>query len=124
MKISPINFSGPVSAVSSSTSSAAKSSVSGSGNFGDLVKTSIEEIDDTQKQNDVSISGLVKKGIKEVNSLQSQADDLSVKLASGELEDVHEAMIAMQKAKLAFEFTVQVRNKIIEAYQEIMRMQV
>jgi len=124
MRISPISFPGNISAISNAVSSTGKSSVDGSGSFSDLVKTSIEEADDSQKQNNASISGLVKKGIKEVNNLQSHADDLAVKLASGDLEDVHEAMIAMQKAKLAFEFTVQVRNKIIDAYQEIMRMQV
>ncbi len=66
----------------------------------------------------------VKKAVTEVNRLQNQADDLAVKLATGDVEDVHEAMIAMQKAKLALEFTIQVRNKVVEAYQEIMRMQV
>ena len=66
----------------------------------------------------------VKKAVAEVNRLQNQADGLAVKLATGDVEDVHEAMIAMQKAKLALEFTIQVRNKVVEAYQEIMRMQV
>ena len=66
----------------------------------------------------------VKKAVAEVNSLQHQADDMAVKLAAGDVEDVHKAMIAMQKAKLALDFTIQVRNKVVEAYQEIMRMQV
>ena len=67
---------------------------------------------------------MMKKAIGEVNNLQSQADDLAVKLASGEGEDVHRAMIAMQKAKLALDLTITVRNKVVEAYQEVMRMQV
>ena len=66
----------------------------------------------------------IKKAVSEVNHLQTEADKLAVDLASGNVEDVHKAMIAMQKAKLALEFTIQVRNKVIEAYQEIMRMQV
>lgn len=66
----------------------------------------------------------VKKAISDVNHLQNQADDMAVKFATGDAEDVHQAMIAMQKAKLALDFTIQVRNKVIEAYQEIMRMQV
>jgi len=66
----------------------------------------------------------IRKAIGEVNNLSTQADKLAVNLASGDVEDVHKAMIAMQKAKLALEFTIQVRNKVIEAYQEIMRMQV
>ena len=66
----------------------------------------------------------VKNAVAEVNNLQHQADDLAVKLATGDVEDVHKAMIAMNKAKLALDFTIQVRNKVVEAYQEIMRMQV
>jgi len=71
-----------------------------------------------------SFKELVKDAVSEVNKLQSQADQSAVKLATGELEDVHRAMIDMQKAKLALDLTIQVRNKVIEAYQEIMRMQV
>ena len=71
-----------------------------------------------------SFKELVKDAVSEVNKLQTQADQSAVKLATGELEDVHRAMIDMQKAKLALDLTIQVRNKVIEAYQEIMRMQV
>jgi len=72
----------------------------------------------------VSFKEMVKDAVGEVNRLQAQADELAVKLATGDVEDVHRAMIAMQKAKLALDLTIQVRNKVIEAYQEIMRMQV
>jgi len=72
----------------------------------------------------VSFKEMVKDAVKEVNHLQSQADGAAVKLATGDVEDVHQSMIAMQKAKLALDLTIQVRNKVIEAYQEIMRMQV
>ncbi len=71
-----------------------------------------------------SFKSLFKQAIAEVNRLQSEADDLATKLAAGDIDDVHRAMIAMQKAKLALDLTVQVRNKVIEAYQEVMRMQV
>jgi len=66
----------------------------------------------------------MKKAISGVNDLQHDADSLAVKLAAGDAVEIHQAMIAMQKASTALQFTVQVRNKIIEAYQEIMRMQV
>ncbi|NLN77781.1 MAG: flagellar hook-basal body complex protein FliE [Armatimonadetes bacterium] len=71
-----------------------------------------------------SFAQSIKKAVDEVNGLQKQADNLAVNMASGDVEDVHKAMIAMQKAKLALDFSIQVRNKVIEAYQEIMRMQV
>ena len=66
----------------------------------------------------------VKNAISDVNKLQSNADELAKRLASGDSVEIHQAMIAMQKASTALQFTIQVRNKIIEAYQEIMRMQV
>lgn len=72
----------------------------------------------------VSFGAAMKSAIKEVNNLQQVADQTAVKLATGDVEDVHKAMLAMNKAKLAFDFTLQVRNKVVDAYQEIMRMQV
>lgn len=72
----------------------------------------------------VSFKDMVKHAASEVNRLQGAADTAATGVASGELEDVHRATISMQKAKLALDLTIQVRNKVIEAYQEIMRMQV
>lgn len=71
-----------------------------------------------------SFGETVKKTLSEVNGLQAEADQLANKLASGDAVEIHQAMIAMQKASTALQFTIQVRNRIIEAYQEIMRMQV
>ena len=45
------------------------------------------------------------------------------KLITGEVEDLHQVMIAAQKASITLDLTIQVRNKVVEAYQEIMRMQ-
>jgi len=67
---------------------------------------------------------LLKKAIEEVNALQQQSSEMKTKLVTGEIEDIHQVMIAAAKADLAFQLTVQIRNKVIEAYQEIMRMQV
>lgn len=72
----------------------------------------------------VSFKDTIKKALGGVNNLQQQADNMAEKLATGDLEDVHQAMLAMNKAKTAFDFTVTVRNKVLEAYQEIMKMQV
>lgn len=70
-----------------------------------------------------SFGDMLGKALTEVNNLQLQADDLSKKLATGEITDVHTVTIAAEKAALALQMTVQIRNKVIEAYQEIMRMQ-
>lgn len=60
----------------------------------------------------------------DLNEQQITVDKLNNGFVKGEISDVHQLMIASQKASLGLELTVQVRNKVIEAYQEIMRMQV
>jgi len=71
-----------------------------------------------------SFTDTLAKSIEEVNHLQKEADLAIEKLASGESQNVHGAMLAVTKADTAFRMTMQVRNKIVEAYQEVMRMQV
>jgi flagellar hook-basal body complex protein FliE len=62
--------------------------------------------------------------IDKVNSAQIQSDKAVQQLVTGETKSLHEAMIAMEKASISFQFVSQVRNKAVEAYQEIMRMPV
>lgn len=71
-----------------------------------------------------SFADTLAKSIEEVNHLQKEADVAIENLASGESQNVHGAMLAVNKADVAFRMTMQVRNKIVEAYQEVMRMQV
>ncbi len=66
----------------------------------------------------------LQESISQVNDLQGQADTLVAQVAAGDLESVHQAMVALEKASLAMDLTIQVRNKVIEAYQELMRTQV
>ncbi len=66
----------------------------------------------------------LKSALSDVNKLQLQADESVKKLAMGQGEDIHQVMIAVEQAKLAMQLTVQVRNKVVEAYQEISRMQI
>ena len=65
-----------------------------------------------------------KEALAEVSRIQIEADQASQQLAAGGTEDLHQVMILTEKANLALELTIQVRNKLLEAYQEIMRMQV
>ena len=62
--------------------------------------------------------------LESVTKAGQEADRLGADLATGKLQDVHEFMAASSKAQMAVELTVAVRNRAIEAYQEIMRMQV
>jgi flagellar hook-basal body complex protein FliE len=78
------------------------------------------------KQEDqmVDFGQLFKQSLEKVNAAQQKSDMLTDKLVTGEVKDVHEVMIAAQKASLSLQLTLQVRNKVVEAYQEVMRMQV
>ncbi|MCA9319411.1 MAG: flagellar hook-basal body complex protein FliE [Planctomycetes bacterium] len=62
--------------------------------------------------------------IRETSGAQQVADDSVRKLVAGETDDVHQVMIAMSKADLSFRMMLEVRNKLVDAYQEVMRMQV
>jgi flagellar hook-basal body complex protein FliE len=61
--------------------------------------------------------------LQEVDDLQQKAADSAAKLVLGGEDYLHNTMIAYEKANLALQLTIEVRNKILEAYQEIMRMQ-
>ncbi|HJW86580.1 MAG TPA: flagellar hook-basal body complex protein FliE [Candidatus Brocadiaceae bacterium] len=61
--------------------------------------------------------------INEVNDLQSKANESIENFATGKVENVHEVMIAMSKAEISFKFMMEARNKLIETYKEVMRMQ-
>jgi flagellar hook-basal body complex protein FliE len=67
---------------------------------------------------------ILKKAIAEVNGLEKEADRQIVELAAGKANNIHEAMIALNKADLSFKTLMEIRDKLIQAYQEIMRMPV
>ena len=71
-----------------------------------------------------SFGTVLKDAISKVNNLQTEADRAIEGLARGENKNIHETMIAVEKANLSFNMMLQVRNKILQAYEEIMRTQV
>ena len=71
-----------------------------------------------------SFAKTLEQFVNDVNNLQNQADESIEKLATGEISDVHQVMKAVEEANVAMEFMLEIRNKIIDAYQEIMRMPV
>jgi flagellar hook-basal body complex protein FliE len=71
-----------------------------------------------------SFGEVLRDAISTTNELQKQSDQEIQKLMTGETQDLHATMIAVQKADLSFQMMMQVRNKLVQAYQEIMRMQV
>lgn len=66
----------------------------------------------------------LKESMNQVNGLQEDAHSAMNDLAIGKSNNLHETMIAIQKAEMSFKMMMQVKNKIIGAYQEVMRMQV
>ncbi|MCB9025912.1 MAG: flagellar hook-basal body complex protein FliE [Bdellovibrionaceae bacterium] len=71
-----------------------------------------------------SFADTLKKAVNEVNTLQKIADTKMQQLATGENKNIPDVLIAAEKADVALKLMVKVRNKIIDAYQEIMKMQV
>jgi flagellar hook-basal body complex protein FliE len=71
-----------------------------------------------------SFEEVLKASIQEVNDLQKEADEAIRELARGQTQDLHKTMILMEKAELSLKLMVQVRNKLLDAYQELMRMPV
>ena len=67
---------------------------------------------------------ILKDAISTVNDLQTKSDGEIQKIMTGESQDLHSTVIAMQKADLSFQMMMQVRNKLMQAYQEIIRMQI
>ncbi len=71
-----------------------------------------------------SFAEVLQGSIEKVNKLQAEADQASQELLLGKDKNIHQVMIAVEKANLSFQLMMQVRNKIISAYEEIMRIQV
>jgi flagellar hook-basal body complex protein FliE len=66
----------------------------------------------------------LKNAVAAVNDLQNEARDASIAVASGTAVDSAQAIVAIEKANVSFQFALQIRNKLLEAYQEVMRMSV
>ena len=80
--------------------------------------------DFVSKTSNTEFLDLLEKGVKEVNTASRDAEKLGMDLASGKSSNIHETMLSVTRAELGFNMMVQMRNKIIEAYQDVMRMQV
>ena len=98
----------------------------------DLIIQPIKGLNESQSVKTAQKSTEPKKGefgqwlrqsLSEVNDLQMSSDKMARRLITGASKDIHGTMIAAQKAGIAIELTMQIRNKVIAAYDEIKRMQ-
>jgi len=71
-----------------------------------------------------SFSNLLEHAVGEVDARLKTAEAAKTAVMTGETNNLHQAMISMQEASVAFQLMVEVRNKLVESYQELMRMQV
>jgi flagellar hook-basal body complex protein FliE len=101
MPIRPSLPTAPIAGAQDSSGTAAAAAGGSSASFGQMLSTSLQNLQATQ----------------------NKADNLAVSAATGDLTDVHDYMIAAVQADLATQLTVQVRDKALDAFNEIMRMQ-
>lgn len=78
----------------------------------------------TSSEAQQTFANTLKDALANVNAQQIQSDTMTEKLINGGDVELHEVMIASQKASITLNATMEVRNKVIEAYQEIMRMSI
>ena len=72
---------------------------------------------------EIDFADVLKESIGKVNELQLNAEAAMEKLSKGEVKDLHEVLVAVEEANLAFMTMMQIRNKLLDAYQELMRLQ-
>ena len=105
------------------TATSAADALGGGAGIGGLGKAS--GADAAESSTKVSFSDALKASLQNVSNAQIQADDMGKKFAAGDDSvSLSDTMIAMQKASISFQATVQVRNKLVSAYHDIMNMQV
>ncbi|MBB3083149.1 flagellar hook-basal body complex protein FliE [Geodermatophilus sabuli] len=93
------------------------------GAIGDVAATT-EAAAGTQSATGSGFAGVLATALDQLQTTQSATNDLATQAATGDLRDVHDYMIAANEAKLATEMVVTVKNKAVEAFNEIMRMPV
>jgi len=71
-----------------------------------------------------SFATTLQQAIQSVNNEQQHSQEMTTRLVNGDVESLHDVMIASEKAGIALQATVEVRNKVVEAYETMMRMQV
>ncbi|PRX33679.1 flagellar hook-basal body complex protein FliE [Orenia metallireducens] len=84
----------------------------------------IDAFDNNQDSKRSSFTDMLKNSLQKVNKLQEASDKANQDLVLGRVDSIHEVMIAGQKAKTSLELTTAITRKAIDAYKEVMRIQV
>ena len=83
-----------------------------------------QEITVVKKDDSISFGDTISNFLDAVNTAQVDAKDSVSEIVTGESENLHEAMAKVEEAKLSFELMLEIRNKLLQSFQEIQRMQV
>ena len=86
--------------------------------------SSLSGLSDEEKEDFSSILDSMMNAVDETNTLQNQAEAAEIQFALGQSDNTHDLLIAQTKANTALQYTVAVRDRLIEAYQQIMQMQI
>ena len=87
--------------------------------FADYDEKKISNVDSK-----VNFGEMLSSAIQDVNQMQIESDEFKELLAIGELDNLHDLTIAAEKANISLQVTMSIRSKIVEAYKEIMRIQI
>jgi flagellar hook-basal body complex protein FliE len=123
--VSALLFSGGLMsfAINAATASSATAASSAGINFSGLVSPGTASSSVGQASAPTPFSDLLTEAVGQVSQLEDQARTTVDGLMAGSGVDVHQAMIATQKASMAFELALAVRNKAVQAYQQVIGMQ-
>lgn len=96
------------------------SSVTGAGSLASVTAAQTSQ----QTESQTSFASVLEDALEQVNEVDQESNYASLDLLAGKTDDLSDTMITMEKAELAIQLTAAVRNKAVEAYKEIMNMQV
>jgi len=94
--------------------------LNGSGGLSDLLNRQTIPL---EKPRTEDFGNMLKDLVEEVNQLQHEAAEKEKQFLRGEISDIHQVMIATEEAAVAFDLLMEIRNKLLDSYREIMRMQ-
>jgi len=86
--------------------------------------TNLNKSNNTAKEKGTDFSAMLSDALENVNNLQTESTKATESFINGETDNIHSVMLTSSKANLALQMTIQVRNKVMDAYNEIMNMQV
>ena len=88
------------------------------------VQSELQKNDQAGEVKGTGFLDTLKEKLGEVNGKQIEADNLTQKFIKGEEEDIHKVMLSTEEAKMSLELAVEIRNKLVAAYEEFNRMQI